>query len=238
MVKPLFPTGDRTVIYGEPGSYKSWILLHLAIHLAHGKPWLGFPVPKARAGVYVDEEMSRHTLARRLERLLAGAGLEPPPNLYVLSGEDFRLDPPKFNETGSAKRLLATCAAKGFQPEFFILETLRRIMTGDENEAKDIREFWRQLEPLHNHGQRAVFVSHHMTKPREGQDSRTRAAGSSDIIGGADAAMSIVRAENLKTKELRIVIKSEKLREAEEWSAKSLKIVGTGETEPVQIELA
>lgn len=234
MVKPLFPAGDRTVVYGEPGSYKSWILLHLAIHLAAGKDWLGYPVSKSRAGIYIDEEMSRNTLARRLDRLLQGASLEAPSNLYVMSGEDFILDPKERPPT-AATRLIGACAAKGFNPEFLILETLRRTMSGDENEAQDIRAYWRLLTPIHEHGKRAVLVSHHMTKPREGDSTRSRASGSGDIVGGADASVSVLK--GIKNGLPQIVIESQKLREAEQWPAKALRIYGSGETEPVRIEL-
>jgi len=176
--------------------------------------------------------MSRHTLARRLDRLLEGAALPPPENLYVLSGEDFRLDPRDVKPSGA--RLLEACAAKGFNPDFVIVETLRRVLHGDENEAQDIRTFWRLLEPLHDHGRRAVMVSHHMSKPREGSNTRDRASGSGDIIGGADASVSVLKTK--KDGQERITIESQKLREADQWSPKSLRVMGTGETEPVRIE--
>src|SRR5262245_18882979 len=75
LVEPLMAQGNRVVVYGEFGSYKSWTLLDLALHLAGGRPWLGrFPVPSPRRVLYVDEEMAQPELRRRIQQLARGAG--------------------------------------------------------------------------------------------------------------------------------------------------------------------
>jgi hypothetical protein len=37
-VESLIPHATRTVVFGEYGSMKSWVLLHLALHMA-GRAW-------------------------------------------------------------------------------------------------------------------------------------------------------------------------------------------------------
>lgn len=77
-VEGLVSRGDRVVVYGEFGSGKSWIAQHLALHLAEGRPWMGFPIPERRRVLYVDEEMNPRTSHRRLKRLTMGMSLDHP----------------------------------------------------------------------------------------------------------------------------------------------------------------
>jgi RecA-family ATPase len=80
-IEPLIAQGERSVIYGEYGSLKSWILLDMAMHMAAGKDWLGhFKISKPRKVLYIDEEMAkdRYGLSRNPSSfMVAGAGFEP-----------------------------------------------------------------------------------------------------------------------------------------------------------------
>jgi len=207
LVEPLIADGDRVVLYGEFGSFKSWVLPSLALHLAADRPWLDkFPIPQPKRVLYIDEEMHPHTLKRRIQRLALGMGqsskLLP---LRFLSRYGVRLD------TVGATRLLSELQGKEFDPEVVIVETLRRVLPGNENEASDVGEFWRAVAPLAK--DRTLIISHHMRKrsPMASASPRERASGSTDILAGADAAFAIQRigADAL-------VMECTKLREAEE----------------------
>lgn len=190
LVEPLIATGSRVVLYGEWGSFKSWLLLHLGLHVAAAQPWLGkFAVPQPKRVLYVDEEMSERTLRRRIKRLAEGAGfadLSLP--FRALSRIGVR-----FNDTG-AKNLLSALRANDFDADVIIVESFRRVLVGSELEAKDVSEFWRNVAPILKAG-KTLVVSHHMRKFRAtgGNASRDRASGSTDILAGADAAFAIQR---------------------------------------------
>ena len=188
-VEPLISRGDRVVLFGEFGSFKSWILLHLAWHLAAGKQWLAtFQVHESRRVLYVDEEMNERTLRRRGKRLAMGAGIEGFPPVAFLSRAGVR-----FDGTG-AGQLLKYCEAQKFLPQVVIVEALRRVLIGNEKEASDMAAFWRNLEPISRLGITCI-VSHHMTKPPlEGERAlRYRASGSTDILAGSDASYAVER---------------------------------------------
>src|SRR2546426_12257466 len=75
LVEALIAEGDRVVLYGEFGSFKSWALPSLALHIAAGRPWLGkFPIPHAKSVLYIAEELHQRTLKRRRQRLAHRAG--------------------------------------------------------------------------------------------------------------------------------------------------------------------
>ena len=113
LVEGLIADGDRVVLYGEFGSFKSWVLPSLALHIAAGRAWLGkFPIPQSKQVLYIDEEMHQRTLKRRIQRLAHGAGLssEQLP-LRTLSRHGAYFD------RSGVLRLLGGLNASGFEPQ-------------------------------------------------------------------------------------------------------------------------
>ena len=207
-VEPLIATGDRVVLYGEFGSMKSWLLLNLGLYLAAGTPWLGkFPISKPKHVLYLDEEMNERTLRRRIKRLAEGAGLHE----QALEFRAMSRAGVTFDALG-AQMLLAALKTSQFDPEVIIVESLRRVLVGSENEAKDVGAFWRNVQPILTAG-KTMIISHHMRKPNAlGNNApRDRASGSTDILAGADAGFSVQRLSKDA-----VVIECVKLREAEE----------------------
>lgn len=174
VVKSLIAKEERVVFCGEWSAYKSWILLHLGLHIAAGKPWLGFPVTQGRV-LYVDEEMHFATLSRRVRLLADGISLEDAP-FYVATREGCSIHE-------------GTPPFKGY--DVIIVESLRRILVGNENTACDIANFWRNATRIFSGA--TLLLSHHMNKPYEGSRSRDRASGSTDIMAGCDAAFAVTR---------------------------------------------
>lgn len=178
------------VIFGEFGSFKSWIVLHLAWHLATGAQWLGaFNVPDPRRVLFVDEEMNQRTLRRRVKRIADGL-TTPVANaqLAFLSRVGVRFD------AYGAGMLLSYLHEQKFAPQVVIVEALRRVLVGDENEARDLAQFWRNLEPISRQGI-TVIITHHMNKPPQAgkRATRHRASGSTDILAGSDASFAVER---------------------------------------------
>jgi len=187
LVEGVLANGDRAVVYAEYGAFKSWSLLDLGMHIAAAQPWLDtFAVPKPRSVLYVDEEMNRRELWRRMQRLGMTLGVPDVP-FGALSHHGVRLD------AKGAKRFLRQLQQLGAVPEVLILDALRRVLVGDESMAKDVAEFWRALEVLRDTGM-TIVIAHHMRKnSRSGNEARQRASGSTDILAGADTAYAIHR---------------------------------------------
>lgn len=227
LVEGMIASGDRVIVYGEPGSYKSWLLLHLALHIAAGKQWLEeFFIPHAKGVLYVDEEMSERLLRRRTKRLGVGADVEDEDTPFqVLSHGGIKL-----NEQGAA-RLLSVLEENHFNPDVIIIETMRRVIVGSELNVDDVGRFWENIEPLRRAG-KTVIVSHHMRKPSQHgvNETRYRASGSTDILGGADTVFSI-----MTRREHPIEVKCEKSRNAEEPPAFGVTLHDAGPDSPVEM---
>jgi hypothetical protein len=187
LVEGVLANGDRGVFYAEYGAFKTWSLIDLGMHIAAAQPWLQtFAIPKGRSVLYLDEEMNRRELWRRMQRLGMTLGEAGVP-FGALSHHGVRLD-----ETG-AKRFVGQLQRWGAVPEVLIIDSLRRVLIGDESMARDVGEFWRAVDVLRDTGM-TVLIAHHMRKTsRSGNEARQRASGSTDILAGADTAYAIHR---------------------------------------------
>ncbi len=77
-VPGLLPDGCLTLLYGDAGSYKSYLALGLAVAKASGREFLGHKL-KAGAVLYLDAELDVEEFLRRAYRVARGLGLERPP---------------------------------------------------------------------------------------------------------------------------------------------------------------
>jgi len=198
LVETIIPAGNRGVLFGEFGCYKSWLLLHLGLHIAAGRTWLGeFPIPQPRSVLFIDEEMSQVELRRRVKQLAEGAGLHTEDLPFrAVSHAGLRFD------DKSILHLLEELRQEEFDPDVIIVEVFRRVLLGSENDAKDVNTFWQAVAPVFTAG-KTLIISHHMRKPGPmgAGDNRYRASGSTDILAGADCSFAVTRRGELVTVE-------------------------------------
>ncbi len=210
IIEGIIAQGDRVVLYGEFGSMKSWLLLDMGIHIAAGQCWLNeFNVPEPKRVLFIDEEMNVRTLHRRIRRLGDGMDIQTE-NIPFMAMSQVGVT---FDE-GGANSLLDALRRSNFDPDIVIIETLRRVMRGSENEAEAVSAFWRNVEPLRQAG-KTIVISHHMRKPSadsRSNENRNRASGSTDILAGADTGFAIQRQRGGNS----IFVECVKSREAEE----------------------
>jgi hypothetical protein len=189
-IEGLIPRGSRVVVFGPFGAMKSWLLESLGLSLASGTPWLDtFAIPQPRRVLYLDQEQGRTTVWRRVKRLSQGLGLQATPFVVVphLSV--------RFKDDQDVVHALATpqCVdSLGGMPEVVIVETLRRVLAGSENNAEDVAKFWQATDTLVAQGM-TVVVAHHYKKARGNgsQAKRDMASGSTDLLAGADVAFAV-----------------------------------------------
>jgi hypothetical protein len=187
-VDRLIPRGARVLLYGEPSGGKTWLALSLGLALGAGQKWAGeFAVPAPRRVLYVDEEMPPQILESRIWRLGRGGENAETVSFKWLSR------PGLLFTSGGVSRLLSSCEAGEFDPEVVIVDSVRRVLCGSENDAEAVANFWRTTRPICT--TRTFIVIHHMKKPNPqgGNDARYRASGSTDLIAGVDVAFAVTR---------------------------------------------
>ncbi len=193
IIDNLLPYKSRVLLYGEWGVGKSFFLADMALHVAAGKPWLGFSIPAPLVVAYHDEEMTDDIVVPRMRALVAGGAIPETAPFYHYTHTNLVSD---GNLHG---RLKALWQHDGITPQLVILETARELLgLQDEKEATVVRNLWKQLRPIVDTGA-TVILTHHKRKPSLDKHgslqgaTRDTASGSQDWLAGADWALACSR---------------------------------------------
>jgi hypothetical protein len=189
LVKDLWTAGGFGFIGGEPKERKSWLALYLAVCVASGiKVFNRWEVQRGRVLIFSAEGGAG--LVRRRTGLMARAleldvGDASTLDLHVLDIPVMHLD-----EEEHRKRFLR--AVQQVKPTLVLLDPLRELHTGEENDSAVIAALLAPLRELRAFCGAAVILVHHMKKAGEhgrGVRGGQRLRGSSALHGASDCAL-------------------------------------------------
>jgi RecA-family ATPase len=175
LIDGLLPTNALCVLYGKPGSGKTFIGLSMALHCATGRAWCGkrttgaIVLYIAAEGVYglklrIAAHRKCHGVAGEIDRMWLVSD-----RIDLLSSDDI-------------DELRAALKSAGIHPDLIIFDTLARMMPGgDENSSKDMGQVIANIDALR--GGATALVVHHTGK------SGGRERGSSALAAAADVMM-------------------------------------------------
>ncbi|NBW07977.1 MAG: hypothetical protein EBR82_08115 [Caulobacteraceae bacterium] len=174
-----------SVLFGPPGSFKSFIALDLALSVAHGLDWRGVPVREARKTLYICAEGQYGFGTRGLVwREHRGKGA-------VCAGFWMLPAPVNFLVADNVDLLAKHIGEFGVDARFIVIDTLaKNFGGGDENSTQDMNKFIAGVERLNAALKAHVLVVHHT-----GKDVSKAERGSSALRGGVDAAFHLIRDE-------------------------------------------
>jgi hypothetical protein len=198
VVDRIVPHEGITILSGAPATFKTWILLRMAIDIASGKSFLGqFPCQSSNVLV-IDEENNPRLLQERLQ----GMEIKQDLPIYFLSRKDFLV-----SDNAMLNSVLKICKEKDIGVIF--IDSLVRINTSDENDSSQMSKVFKAISQFCRN-KITVIITHHERKDGDMKSSaQNRLRGSSDISASVDAHISIRRDKNSKSK---IVIEQAKLR--------------------------
>lgn len=181
LVDRLLPEEAITILSGPPASYKTWVLLDIAISVASHKPLFG-KFKTSQAGVLIiDEENNPRILQKRLFMLQATADLP----IYFSNSPGFKLNDENVDLA------ILNCQAYGIR--LVIIDSLVRIHASDENSAGDMAAVFDYLKRFTAKGI-AVLVTHHNRKPGANRSyTGSEMRGSSDILAAVDSHVALSR---------------------------------------------
>jgi len=159
--------GDLAILYGKPGTAKTWAALQLAIAVARAEPWFGIPTGNAplRVGV-LELEVHAVPLQARLRALGVGPGDS---GLRIVSRPDLngRVD---LREDLDFKALESWCRDDGLG--LLVVDALSRVHNIDENQAKEMAPLLGRFDDLRFATRTAPLLIHHEPKgPSKGRDA-------------------------------------------------------------------
>src|SRR5690625_239435 len=200
VITDIVPAGGVVSLVGGSGVGKSFVAVDMACAIASGTEWHGYSVEQAGSVVYVAAE-GGGGIDKRVLAWAQQHGMDDVPQLYML------LDAPIIDDQKDAALLtetLAELARRIEQPiKMVILDTLNRVMQGEENSATAMAALMRGVEMVRQRLGCAVQIIHHT-----GHGEQQRARGSSAFFAALDSEITIkkigkgvVELENTKSKD-------------------------------------
>jgi hypothetical protein len=208
LVDTLLPADALTMLYGPPGTYKSFLAVDLAAHIALGRPWCGLDVTPGRV-LYVVAESPAGTGGR-----IAAWAAYHEVDLSQLDRLHWLRDAVNIYDPLQALALASIVNER--DDDLVVIDTLARCTVGaEENSAKDMGIVIAAADKLRAGG-RSVLLVHHT-----GKDAERGGRGSSALKGAVDAELETVR----ETGKHRVTLKVRKQKNLIEREAITLGIV-------------
>ena len=171
----LLAPGDFMLIAGPPKSQKSFLAQDLCVHLAMGWDWLGLEVKKPCRVAYINMEMGKKTLIRRMKALPVGKqggeqGEIDRAHLrthYKITAKHFLvLDDSGVNKL--VNRIKGEMfREEGEKPDVIVIDPLVNVFPGQsENDNQEMMAFLKRLDAARNeiNPDAALMVLHHSSK--------------------------------------------------------------------------
>lgn len=200
LIEGFWPVGSHGIIAGPPKSYKSILVMEMAISIASGTSLFGtYPVKNRGTVLYIQNENPDWSVDDRIRKMLAYKGIETVVDAVEVDGKIEFVETPlpfysvdynlNLNDEADKEWLEETVGA--YKPKMVILDSLYMMMSGvDENSMKEVAPMMNWI--LHNLAKKyncAVVVLHHWNKNTKGNRD-TRMLGSQAFRAWVDSQIN------------------------------------------------
>ena len=203
-VDTLVPDQGVTLIYGAPGSLKTFLVLDILASIAGGVPAFGRYRTQQGTTVLCAGEAPFAVARRRWPAFADARGIARPDDVpfAIVAGV------PAVSSPSDVDALVEAIAGSGHRPRAIAIDTVARAVGGmDENDARAAGLMIAVAERLRDEFGSAVLLIHH-----SGKDETRGARGSSALSAGADAIFRVTRAKDT----LAVTLHCEKMKDADE----------------------
>lgn len=159
LVKRVIPEGGVGTMFGQSGTFKSFLALDLMAHVANGWQWFGHRV-KAAPAVYVPFE-GRGGIPKRVKawKLARDRQHDVPMNMQFIT------DPMNLRNQADRDKLVRTLVDHGWAGGLLCIDTLAQAGVGiDENSSEGMGEMIAIFQELQHRLGGTVLVVHHSGK--------------------------------------------------------------------------
>lgn len=208
VVKNLIPRNGITVLSSMPGTYKTWILLHMAMCISTGESVFGkFETGKPIKVLMIDEENGPSLIQDRTKSLKIKGY---PKVTFMFDGNI------KATEN-EVDKIIEFCGRNGIK--MVTIDSLVRIHYANENDASEMSRVFNVLKKFPRAGI-TLLLTHHNRKPGIGSTSSSHEMrGSSDILASLDCHISLTRNKKVLT------LKQTKIRHREELKPFNIEVI-------------
>lgn len=191
LIEGILRTGHKMLVSGPSKAGKSFLLLQLGLAIAKGEPWLGHKCKQGNV-LYVNLELDPKSCLARIYDILdeseqSFSDVRDHFMVWNLRGKAVPMD--KL----SRKLIRRT---EELKIDAVIIDPIYKVLTGDENNAKDMADFANQFDKVATKMNCAVIYCHHHSKGYQGQKrSIDRSSGSGVFSRDPDAIMDLTELE-------------------------------------------
>lgn len=209
LVKGVIPHASVGTVFGQSGTFKSFLVLDLLAHIANGHPWFGHRVTAAPA-VYVPFEgqggIPKRVAAWRMARMHNGCSGADTNMRYITDRMNLRLQ-------ADRDKLVQTLTECGWAGGVLCIDTLAQAGAGiDENSSEGMGEMIAIFQELQHRLGGTVLVVHH-----EGKTASAGMRGWSGLRGALDFAIKCWRDDDWDKSDAQFVL--DKVKDGEDGRA-------------------
>lgn len=189
LIQDLLPAGGLLNIYGRPKTGKSFLALQMAAAISdpHCHELLGYPIYQHGPVAYLQVDTARGTWAKRLHENFLEAGVRCPQLFLADAGNA----PYPFNILNEGRVWLKR-ACETLQPCLVVIDTIREVHRGDENDSGHLQAAVSSLVEATSPA--ALIILSHSRKNKGddvGDDLMAENRGSNYLAGRADCILRI-----------------------------------------------
>jgi RecA-family ATPase len=190
IIEDFLPHKSIIVLYGSPGSCKTFVALDISLRIANCLEWNNKAINKPGIVIYILGE-GLNGIKKRIYSWHKYNKTSPSSTFITL--------PVSFNlsEEKDVHNLLATI--EHIETKFndkvvlIVIDTLARAITGiDENSSKDMNEVIKVVDKIKTYTNSSIMLVHHC-----GKDYTKGMRGSSALLGAVDCCIQIRKKENV-----------------------------------------
>ena len=179
LIPNILPAGGMAALYGKPGTFKSFIALHVAAMIGSGNHVFGNAVLQGDV-IYVAGEGGAGLKARR-DAVIKAHNIKDPKVYFLRAQLDLR------SNEADREALIAEIANRDLKPVLLIIDTLSRAFAGgNENSSDDMGKFIAHVTTIQLRLNTAVLIVHHT-----GKDEARGQRGHSSLNGAVDAELEV-----------------------------------------------
>jgi hypothetical protein len=186
LIKRVLPRCGLAAIYGKPGSFKSFVAVHIGLCVALGRDWAGRRVTLVPV-VYVGAEGAGGLRKRKTGYVKAWRDLPAEVDFALISAA-----PNLGTDPGDLPALILAIESAGIKPGLIVVDTVAKaIGAGDEN-GSGMTAFVGNAGALSQRFDCLVLAVHHVGL---GAEDQKRMRGHSSFHGALDAQILCERRE-------------------------------------------
>lgn len=191
LIEGILHKGSKLAFGGSSKSFKTWTLLDVAISVASGADWLGFPTVQGKV-LFLNFEIQPHAWQRRIVAVAKAKGIELKSGQVILwnlrgHAADFRQIVP---------RIIQRCRAENFA--LIVLDPIYKLYGNtDENSAGNVALLLNSLERLATETGAAIAFGAHFAKGNaSAKEAIDRISGSGVFARDPDSLLIFTKHES------------------------------------------